>query len=291
MVKYEYQSINNRAKRILAIIRKELDWVIHDKVSMLILFILPLLLIGIIGVVATTNNDNEPDKYVVYIIDQDQSDYSKAYIEFYKGKSWSFLDVHDSNTDPNITIELAEELIYTTQLSAYLVIPEDFSESLMENRSASIKLTIDGITPIVSIIIIISFEYGNVQYQMENQVFNGEILYFPEQHPKVKLKFLAQTSPLIIPMVLFACVNMVASQCLIADEPLRRLLLTPTSELDVIIAKTIAYSYLSSIIAFTSVFLLNVVFKVVLISFIEAFLIIFMGGMFGVTFGILFNKD
>jgi hypothetical protein len=273
----------------MAIVRKELDWVIHDKVSMLILFVLPALLLGIVGLLANTNIETDIS-YHVYIIDNDQSEYSQAFIDFYKGRDWSFLIVEDSNSNPNITLEVAEELIYTTQLDAYIILPSNFSETLINNRSANIQMTINGIDPIAAVVIRIAFNYGNVQYQLNNQVFNGEILFFPENHPKIKMRMLATAAPIIIPMVLFACVNMVASQCIIADEPLKRLLLTPTNETDVIIAKTIAYSYLSSIVSFSVVFILAVAFKITFISFIDTAIITFMIALFGVTFGILFSS-
>lgn len=274
-------------RRISAIVRKELDWVVHDKISMVILFVLPMVLILLVGNIQKGfTSDKTP---VVYIIDLDDSVYSRAYIDAFRSENVS-LEIHDNHSEPeNVTIENAEALIPTPYLQAYMIIPENFSESLQTNRSATVLVYINGINMLELYTVKYQLLFGSLVYQIDYQVFNGEILYYPEQRPAKVMSLIETMAPNLLPNILFAVVNMVACQCIVADEPLKRMLLTPARKIEVIVAKTITYSFLGAILSLGCLSILWFVFDVHFISFLNAFLITFIATFFGVTLGVMFS--
>ncbi|MHA1148897.1 MAG: ABC transporter permease [Promethearchaeota archaeon] len=275
--------------RIAAIVRKELDWVIHDKLSMLILFLLPIFLIIMVGNIQNDIRSGSDEPAIVYLIDKDFSNFSSDYIQSLRSDELTF-ELYDNHEDPDkVTIENAEKLIPTPDLQAYLIIPEDFNESLLLNRTAKIKVYIDGIKLFNSLQLKYEFVAGTMLYQLEYQVFNSEVLYFPETRPDRDLTLLEIAVPNMVPTIMFAALNMIACQCIIADEPLKRMLITPTKKWEVIIAKTIAYCFLGAILSFGCMCLLTFGFGLQFISFIDTYMMAFFATIFGVTLGILFS--
>ena len=281
-----------RRQRILAMVRKELDWVIHDRLSMFILFFLPVLMIATIGNVEIggVEGEEEAEKAsVVWIIDNDNSNLSLAYIDSLRSENFSY-ELYDNHENQElVSVKEAKELIPTPQLQAYIIIPEDFNESLSENRSTTVDIYIDGIDLLKSIQLKYEFKVGTLLYQLDYQVFNSEVLYLPKYIPEQERSLLETVFPFLITNVLFAVVNMVSCQSVIADEPLKRMLIAPTRKLEVILAKMLAYSFLSLLLTFVCLTIAVLIFEVPLISFFNSFLIAFLSAFFGITLGILFS--
>ncbi len=268
--------------------RKEIDWFIHDRLSLGILFGLPLIILGLIGggAFTVTNVAGTPR---VFILDLDKTEYSLAYVNSFRNSTQFSMDIMDNWHEPDVvTLESCKAMILADDLDAYVVIPPNFTSTLLNNRSANIVLVIDydsetgGLVPTY-------FNNGNIIYQSEYQVFNGEIVYQPIFRPDEEFTFIRITLPIIIPLLLFVCANLVASQSIIGDEPLKRILLTPARKMEVIFSKFISYSILGAILAFLSLFLLNVILKIEFHSFLSTFIIVAAGPIFGVAYGILFS--
>lgn len=276
-------------RRVLAMVRKELDWFIHDKISVFILFFLPIFLLTILGNIESDIGINEPP--IVYIIDQDNSTYSKDFIESFKSENLT-LDVSTNHEAPEtVTIDNAKELIYTKYLDAYMIIPNNFSETLLENRSSTIFVYIDAIDILKTILMKYEFRGAKVLYQVKYQIFNSEILYYPELRPERQTGSLLEVVlPLMLPYILFGVMNMVVSQALVGDIPLKRMLISPARKYEIIAAKILAYSFLGLIISYGSLILITIIFNIEFFSFINTFIITFAATFFGITFGILFSS-
>jgi hypothetical protein len=274
-------------RRVGAQIRKEIDWVIHDRLSMAILFLLPIFLFILMG--EGTFTFSVFDTSTVYILDLDNTEYSHKYIENFRGDNYD-LEIYDNHAYPDIvTLNNCETLIFTPQLDAYIIVPANFTESLLQNSSASIIMVLDGISGSTSMIMK-SFSYGNLEYQLNYQVFNQEILYIPEFRPDEEFSFVILALPVLTSMILFACVNMVASQAIIADEPVKRMLLSPAMKQEVVIAKGIVYSILGAALAFVCLSILWIFYDVPFASFINTFAISWIATIFGASFGMLFSS-
>ena len=270
-------------------IRKELDWFVHDKLSIIILFALPIFLVVIIaaGNFTITDLGEVP---LVYIIDEEQSEYSQAFIDTFKYSDLFSMEIHDSNSEPYlVTSENCSNLISQSKIDAYLIIPSNFSENLIINRSTSIILVLDANSDL-SGMVNNYFSSGSTLFQSQFQVFNSEIVFDPQMRPDAEFDFLIMVLPILISLVLFVCSNLVASQCIVADNPLKRMLLSPARRGEIIISKSLSYIFLGAILSFVCVLILRVIFKVMFASFLNTFLISFFSTIFGVLYGILFSS-
>ncbi len=227
---------------------------------------------------------------LVYIIDEEQSLYSRAFIKTYKESDSFNMEIYDSNSEPFlVTLENCSLLIAQSEIDAYVIIPSNFSQNLIDNRSTSIILVLDANSE-MSGLVKTYFSSGSTLFQSQFQVFNSEIVFDPEMRPDAKFDFLIMVLPILISLVLFVCSNLVASQCIVGDDPLKRLLLAPTRREEVIIAKSLSYIFLGAILSFVCVLILRVIFNVVFASFLNTFLISFFSTIFGVLYGILFSS-
>lgn len=275
--------------RIYSQIRKELDWFIHDRLSVGILFFLPLFVISLIGGGALTIGEITGTP-TVYFLDLDGSDYSIAYIESYRQSEYFNMDVYDNWNNPDIvTLENCESSIITDTLDGYVIIPSNYSEDLLENRSSYIDIYLDSRSDAAGLLTSY-FNSGNIVYQSEYQIFNGEIVYVPDFRPTDEFSFIQFVLPILIPLLLFVCANLIASQSIIGDEPLKRILLTPAKKIEIVLAKSVAYTLLGILLSFLTILILQVVFNIEFYSFWNTFVITAMIPTFGVVYGILFSS-
>ena len=92
-----FTRLGNSFRRMGAQIRKELDWFTHDKLSITILYLLPIFLVSVIAAGDFTVLDLGGTP-VVYIIDEEQSEYSIAFIESFKTTDEFSMEIHDSRS-------------------------------------------------------------------------------------------------------------------------------------------------------------------------------------------------
>ncbi|MHA2297431.1 MAG: ABC transporter permease [Candidatus Hodarchaeales archaeon] len=281
LLDYLLKAIN----RILALIRKEVDFMSKEKVSIGILFVLPIIIIYIAGT-ATLSLEGPPAP--VWIFDQDQTELSTELVDdFLKSKNMS---VVDSVTNGTITIQQAEELLPTKDLSAYIIIPEGFEVSFEVNRSSDLLVFIDSLDYIAAVSLEGGINNILVKFQIGQGVFRAQLFYFPEFQPELSLDILFIGAPAVLTSSLFASMNLISSQCIVGDIPLRRLLIAPTRRFEVVIAKTVSYAGLAFIQAMISLFLVEFVFGLETTGvFLDVFVVVFTSALSGVTMGILFS--
>ena len=91
-------------------------------------------------------------------------------------------------------------------------------------------------------------------------------------------------------MSLFASINLICTQAIVGDIPLKRILVAPTRRWEVILSKTIAYSALAFFQSLFSLFLVEFLFEASFIGvFLDIFLAVFTIEFSGVCLGILFS--
>lgn len=285
---------HNRRKRVGALIRKEMDWIVKDKLSLFILFALPLLIIIPVGEAEPELRQNP----VVWIIDQDNSEYSNALVDqIMNGTSipgleqdLGALDCLNSRDNASVTLEAAEQLLPTEFLSAYMIIPAGFGGSIVTNRSASVSLHVDGMEFVKQILTEMLILEELLNYQLTYQIFNSEVLYFPIMKPEELQDLLLIAAPMISGFALFATLNLVSSQAIVADVPLKRMLLTPAQKSEVIVAKTIAYLFFGALLTLLVMMIFKWGYAVfVQCTFIELFVGLMLTVWAGVSLGIMFS--
>ncbi len=282
--------MQRRINRIGALVWKEFDFMSKDLVSIGVLFLLPVVIIWIAAAadVATLfASEAEP----IWIIDYDNSTLSRKLVETFHNQTEDFI-VTDSHT-ANITEELAREIIPTTELTAVLIIPLGFEDDLSVNGSTILQLMIDGLDSITAMTVEGKISGVLVRFQfteLESLTLEPELFYFPVFIPEPSNEVLQAAAPGILAFSLFASINLICSQAIVGDVPLKRILVAPTRRYEVIIAKVIAYSALAFFQALFSLFLVEFVFGTEFRgAFIDIFLVVFALEVSGVCIGIFFS--
>jgi len=284
----EIKAISSRKKRILSLMQKELTSLFKDKMSVFILFIIPIILILILGTgkIALI----EQLKVTVYVVDYDNTVESHTLINMF-AKNLTVV----SNWDrPNLTIEEflqeAKDLLPTTKIAAYIIIPAGFGYNITEYGKTRIDIHLDSIDFISAISAMALIELGLMQYQLSSFKIESNIYYIPSMQPVLNFKNLLQVSaPSLITILLFTTANLVATQCIVGDIPLKRLLTTPIYRFEVAIAKNAAYSIVAVFQIIISLIML-IIFKVPINGlFIDLFIILWLCSICGISLGVLFS--
>ncbi len=288
----EIRSLKERRKRIFGLVRKELDTLVKDKISMFILFIIPVIIIAIIGFgeisLETFGSVN------IWIIDYDESDKSQEFIDTFKYNTTTDVSVK-TKEDFNMTAkefeEYALEKLPTEDLSAYIVLVQNFSQNLNVNGKTELPIYIDYIDFITAFVAQASIIDGTVNYQLANLQFESDIFYFPVMKPQESLNLLSSATPFLTGIIIFACMNLITTQAIVGDKPLKRLLTTPTFRFEVIIGKILAYT----IIAIFQIVLILVILEIGFgvqfrCLFIEIFLMLLLLAVNSVVIGIFFSS-
>lgn len=287
----DIRSIKERRKRIFGLLRKELDTLVKDKVSMFILFIIPIIIIAIIGVgevsLSTFGNVR------IWIIDYDESEKSQEFINTFKYNSTMGADVK-TQADFNMTAaefeEYAIEKLPTEEVSAYMIIVKNFSDNLLVNGTTELPIYIDFIDFLSAFVAQASIIDGTVNYQIANTVFESDIFYFPVMKPAESLNLLSSAAPFLTGIIIFACMNLITTQCIVGDKPLKRLLTTPTFRSEVIIGKILAYLIIAIFQIVLILVLLEFVFGVQMrCLFIEIFLMLLLLALNSIVIGVFFS--
>jgi ABC-2 type transport system permease protein len=127
-------------KRIKAVIIKEFYHILRDPRSLIIVFILPLLMIFIFG--ASLSFDLE--EIETGIIDYSDTPLSRALLQkFTLGTTFKVQVLYPAagQADP---IAEAERRLRSGEIKQYVIIPENFAEMILSQKTAGVETVIDG---------------------------------------------------------------------------------------------------------------------------------------------------
>ncbi|MHA1614844.1 MAG: ABC transporter permease [Candidatus Thorarchaeota archaeon] len=306
------------SRRIRNMVAKELRLIIKDKVAILLIFLLPAVLIGMLWYVTETSdmggmdlgggmgggiggdtsinvtstvglNETDLDSGIILgIVDLDTthsyeydlSENLTAYFELMMDE----IIIYDNAAD-------AYRALYETNIDAYIVIPDGFEANLTINEPTYIELHYDGNDFIGSATIqgivqgaIILFRVSKLWIRSE--VFPGMIIEFTPGGGFLEAIF----GGFIVIFSSYLGIAMTSAQSIVGDTPLRRMLLTPTNRLEVIVAKVIGYVIIGFLQSLLLVTLWVLAFSLELnTSFISLVIIMSLSALTGSATGILIS--
>ncbi|MHA1821008.1 MAG: ABC transporter permease [Promethearchaeota archaeon] len=284
----EFKSIKQRRTRIASIVRKELSTLIKDKMSLFILFIIPIIIITTIG---TGKISLLQQQIPVWIIDYDDTVHSHQFIQTMKEGNLTITTNYDyKNMTREQFEDLAKKLLPTNKLAAYIVIHKGFEADLEKNRSTTLEIHVDAIDFVSMFSTEAFLQLSLVNYQLQNMVFERDIFYFPEMRPELNFFNLLQMgAPLIMSILIFDTINMVSSQSIVGDIPLKRLLTTPVFRSEIVFGKTIAYSIISVFQIIIALMMLQIFHVPMQGLYLELFIVLMLCSLAGITLGILLS--
>ncbi len=248
LVKVKLAPLFGSVKRIGALIRKELESLMKDRLALLVIFLLPIIITGAMGM-AQYRVTTLDDYYKIAVINQDTTltaenlSLSNALI------NEMYMHANECIIIPMQSYDLAVYLLWQRQINAVLVIPFGFTSQLASQMiPAYVNLTLDGsdvegqgaiIKGVTNAIAQLKMDYNYTKYEV---IPSSQAIWPSDTKGISDIKI---TVPLILPMLLIGAALVITSQSVVGDIPLRRMLLTPAGKSEALIAKTISYLLVS----------------------------------------------
>ena len=292
-------------------VMKELRLIVKDKVALLLIFLLPAVLIGMLWYVTDAssmggmdlgggglpggggddggNETTSDDGVKLGIVDLDTtSGYYGA--EDLSENITAFYDLMANVTMYNSTVD-AYRALYEQQIDAYIVIPDGFEANLTDNFPTYIEVHYDGNDLLGSASIQGIIQAGTILFRVSklwirSEIFPGMVIEFSPEGGFLESVFGA----FIVIFSSYLGIAMTSAQSIVGDEPLRRMLLTPTSRLEVVVAKVIGYVIIGFFQSLLLVTLWVLAFNLTLnTSFISLVIIMSLSSLTGSATGILIS--
>jgi ABC-2 type transport system permease protein len=246
-------------RRIRNMVMKELRLIIKDKVALLLIFLLPAALIGMLWYVTNSSsmggmdigsgmgggsgddgNETVTSSVNLGVVDLDTT--SGSYGEYDLSENLTATYEELANVTIFNTTANAYRSLYEQQIDAYIVIPDGFEANLTNNFPTYIEVHYDGNDLLGSASIQGIIQAGTILFRVEklwirSEVFPGLVIEFTPEGGYLESVF----GGFIVIFSSYLGIAMTSAQSIVGDEPLRRMLLTPTSRLEVVVAKVIGY--------------------------------------------------
>jgi ABC-2 type transport system permease protein len=298
------------SRRIRNMVMKELRLIIKDKVALLLIFLLPAALIGMLWYVTDTssmggmalggtpdlgggddagNETSSDDGVRLGIVDLDLADgyYGDGDLS---DNLTAYFDMMANVTMYSTTAD-AYRALYEQQIDAYIVIPDGFEVNLTDNEPTYIEVHYDGNDLFGSASIQGIVQAGTIIFRasklwIRSEVFPGVIIEFTPQGGYLESVF----GGFIVIFSSYLGIAMTSAQSIVGDTPLRRMLLTPTSRLEVVVAKVLGYVIIGFFQSLLLVTLWVLAFNLSLnTSFISLVIIMSLSSLTGSATGILIS--
>jgi hypothetical protein len=230
---------------------KELKLISNDKFALLLVFVLPTMIMGTMYFAINQGStigksDIDPtknaDALVLGLVDVDTTDTFPGQdlsvnFTWYLQKSPNFIVIiYDTEED-------ALDALYFDKVDTYAVLPYGFEGNITNDIPAFVDLHIsstdfDSLTTVSS-------EFSNVvkEFRYDHGWIQGEIatINFPEFQPEGSSSLSATFGIFMIVFAIFIAVSATAAQAIVGDIPLNRMLLTPATKMESILAKVLGY--------------------------------------------------
>lgn len=297
------------SRRITNMIAKELRLIVKDQVALVLIFLLPAALIGMLwwvteesdlGGMAMGGSTDIDNVEGLNITEEVQT--RIGLVDFDTTRTYDGEDLSENFT--NYLRDFVDELIiynntqdawndlYGGYLKGYVVIPDGFEANLTINEPTYIEVHVDATAML---------EEASVQGVVQGAVimFRASKLWIrSEIFPAMTIEFTAEGGYLetsfggfIIIFSSYLGIAMTAAQSIVSDDPLRRMLLTPTNRLEVIVAKALAYLIIGFFQSLLLITLWVVTFSLALNTGFETLIIIMsLAALTGSATGILISS-
>jgi ABC-2 type transport system permease protein len=126
--------------RLLSLIRKEFIQIVRDPRTLLIMFVMPIVMLFLLGYSATNDVRNVP----IAIFDQDRSQSARDLLSAYRNADYFHFDFDVSS------VEEMKNLIDSGQAKAGLIIPPDYGDRISHGEQAQVAFVIDGSDPTIA---------------------------------------------------------------------------------------------------------------------------------------------
>jgi ABC-2 type transport system permease protein len=291
--------------KLSTLVRKELGRIRADKRSLVLLFSIPIILIVIFGL---TTGGSTTKFFNTSIISMDEmptngpypsntSEYEDKFAEvFIEGLgSFGFEGYYPCSSAPLFVYayEKNMDLLKNEVIDLFLVLPPDFSERVKNETTNFISYFVDGSDSQAVSAIQVSMQEPISTFKQKIEMTENltvVIPYLEFEVPFWEKQTLNYAFPLTIPLIIIGTTMNVACLSIVADEPLPRMLITPTSKGSIILSKLIA-NLLVMVLQAGEIFIGSALFGLYSLGSLFELLLILLGvGFAGVSIGLFVSS-
>jgi hypothetical protein len=228
---------------------KELRLIQNDKFALLLIFILPTMIMATMyiamnpsGITVIPETGKNPDAARIGVVDLDPTntfpgqDLSANFTWYLTNSPDFIVQVYDEEVE-------ALDALYFDRVSAYVVIPYGFEGNITGDIPAFVDIHVSSTDIEAQMSITSVFSRVVHQFRVDHGWSQREIAsdMFSEFQPPGGGGFAATFGVFMIVFAVFIAVAATAAQAIVGDVPLNRMLLTPATKMEAVIAKVSAY--------------------------------------------------
>ncbi|TFG34899.1 ABC transporter permease [Candidatus Thorarchaeota archaeon] len=242
---------NSKLWRIYSMFLKELRLISNDKFALLLVFVLPTMIMGTMYIAINQGNTigqssvdptKNSDAIVLGLVDLDTTD-------TFPDEDLSFNFTWYLTNSPNFIIitheteEQARDALYFDDIDAYAVLPYGFEGNITNDIPAFVNIHISSTDFDTQTTVFSKFNEVVQEFRADHGWVKGEIAseMFAEFQPPGSSSLSATFGVFMIVFAVFIAVSATAAQAIVGDVPLNRMLLTPATKMESILAKVFAY--------------------------------------------------
>ncbi|MEE8182208.1 MAG: ABC transporter permease [Candidatus Thorarchaeota archaeon] len=240
---------NTKLWRIWSMFLKEIRLIQNDRYALLLIFVLPAMIMGTMWLALEQRNLAPPansegkseDALIIGLVDDDPT-------HTYPGQDLSenFTWYLQNSPDFIITMYDTEEeallALYQDSVDAYAIIPYGFEGNITNNIPSFVEVHISSTDFDSQAAVFSAFNDVVVQFRIDHGWINHEVRMNQVREWEPTGNYFAATfGVFLLVFSIFIATSATAAQAIVGDVPLSRMLLTPATKMEAIIAKVIGY--------------------------------------------------
>jgi len=233
-------------KRIKAVVLKETFHILRDPRSLVILFLLPVVMILVLGYSLSFDLEN----IETVVIDYSQSELSKSLTRKFSHNQYYSVTQMFRGEEGQSPEERAEEMLRSGDIKQFIVIPQDFSSQIKKGQTSHIGVVIDGSDSNIANIIhqyneMLTFDFISELRDIKDILKIGTKLYF---NPENKSAF--YIIPGLVAVIMIMISALLTSLSVAREKETRSielLFISPLKSHEIVIGKTVPYIFIALI--------------------------------------------
>jgi ABC-2 type transport system permease protein len=228
--------------RTLTIARKELLHIVRDRRTLVVMFLMPVVLLVLLGYAATTDIEH----LRTAVLDSDRSSESRKLVEAYRASNYFDIVAYVGSEE-----ELAR-MVDWGMVRAGLIIPTGYGADVIARRTARVAFVVDGSDPnVANTVFAASQQVGQAQGVRLVERWLGispEEMTALEVHPRVwynpEMKSANFMVPGLIGIILFLLTTLLTSLSIVRERErgtIEQLMVTPIRPIEVVMGKVAPY--------------------------------------------------
>ena len=286
------------------LIQKEYSRIKSDRRTLILLFVIPMILIIIFGL---TTGVGPTKFFTAAVISRDEmptygnfpsnsSIYDDVFISIFEHNTttWDLYRYFNSTDSAEYyqAVNRCLSLLKNDAIDVFIVLPQNFSESIANNSNPVLIYFIDGSDLSAVGAIEVALQEPIALFRVKTGMLENFTIMVPHLEygvPSWESQLLNYSLSLILPIIIIGTTMNLTSLSIVSEGPLPRMLITPTSKRDILLSKLIANTVIM-IMQATEIFVMTAFFGLYSLGSLFAFyLVLVMIGFSGVAIGLFIS--